>query len=343
MVEENLMSSFRDKSSDFDSLYRLGGNRFCTDDQPSSQRLEWLKEIIGKEYANVEISAPQQEQLFNEMIIYPWRQGMRLSPIKSNAIKIERLTNEPTEAIQDCYFAVVLTSGNYWLEQGGREVNLKPGEMTLYDATEPHLIVMPQTSSKVIISIPRTILDQRIHNVGKLTASKIPTKLGIGAVTSSLIQTTVNQLHTLDKSDFLDMSAPLLDMLMLSLNQLKSGSIHLSDQKNMTLMRVKQFIRNYCENSELNPETVSNSVGLSIRYINNLFNTENTSLMRFLTQQRLELTKRRLTSPIFEHKTLTEIALQSGFNNMAHFSRVFKQNYGMSPRQYRNSLKVSNN
>jgi AraC-like DNA-binding protein len=80
---------------------------------------------------------------------------------------------------------------------------------------------------------------------------------------------------------------------------------------------------------------ISNGVGLSVRYINNLFNTEDTSLMRYLTQQRLELAKRRLSNHLLRHKTITELAMQSGFNNMAHFSRLFKQNYGVSPRQYR--------
>tara|TARA_R110001583_G_scaffold41891_1_gene133118 strand:- start:12353 stop:13390 length:1038 start_codon:yes stop_codon:yes gene_type:complete len=335
MIEADLINSSRNNTHDMASLNRLGGQRFSTDDQIPSHRQEWLKEIIGKEYANVDISPLKDVQLFNEMAIYPWRHGMRLSPINSNALKLKRLTKEPTKAIQDCYFAVVLTSGKYSLEQGGREVSLQPGDMALYDATEPHSIVMPQRSSKVLISIPRALLNQRIYNVGKLTAKKISAKSGIGAVTSSFIQTAVNQLNVLEQAQFLEMSDPILDMLTLSLNQLNTSSIHLSDHQSLTLMRVKQFINQHGENGDLNPELISNGVGLSIRYINNLFNTEDTSLMRFLTQQRLELAKRRLSNHLLSHKTITELAMQSGFNNMAHFSRVFKQNYGVSPRQYR--------
>ena len=341
MVESDLMNSSHNKTHDMASLARLGGQRFCTDDQLPSDRQEWLKEIIGKEYANVDISPQKNVQLFNEMTIYPWRHGVRLSPIKSNAIKLKRLTKEPTEAIQDCYLAVVLTSGKYTLEQGGRQVSLQPGDITLYDATEPHSIVMPQTSSKILISIPRKMFNQRIYNVGKLTAKKITAKSGIGAVASSFIQTTVNQLNQLEQSQFLEMSDPILDILTLSLNQLNTGSTHLSDHKRLTLMRVKQYINQHGEDGDLSTEMISNGVGLSLRYINNLFNSEDTSLMRFLTQQRLELAKRRLSNHLLGHKTITELAMQSGFNNMAHFSRLFKQNYGMSPRQYRACSLVS--
>jgi AraC family transcriptional activator of tynA and feaB len=332
-MAESILVNTSNKTHDMLNLARLGGQRFCTDDQSPSHRQEWLKEIIGKEYANVDISPLEDVKLFNEMAIYPWRYGMRLSPIKSNAIKLKRLTNEPTEATQDYYFAVVLTSGKYSLEQRGREVS--HCSLAIYDETEPHSIVMPQSSSKILISIPRNILNQRIYNVGKLTAQKVPSKSGIGAVATSFIQSVVNQLDELEKSQFLEMTDPILDMLTLSLSQLNTSPIDLSDHKSLTLMRVKQFINKHGEDCDFNPIAISNGVGLSVRYINNLFNTEDTSLIRFLTQQRLELAKRRLSNNLLSHKTITELAMQSGFNNMAHFSRIFKQNYGMSPRKYR--------
>lgn len=43
------------------SLGRLDGQRFCTDDQAARQRLEWLKEVIGREYANVDITPPRAD------------------------------------------------------------------------------------------------------------------------------------------------------------------------------------------------------------------------------------------------------------------------------------------
>ena len=317
------------------SLFRLGGHRFCTDEQPDTERLEWLKDIIGKQYANVDITPPQDSILFNDMFIYPWRHGLRLSPIQSNALSLERLPSEPSEISQDCFFAVILTSGQYKLEQAGREVFLKPGEMTIYDATQPHKISILKSFSKILISIPRDVLKQRISDVGSLTALKIPSSSGIGAVTSSTIQTTVRQIENLNEAEFLDMTDPILDMFTLSLNQLNSGQVNLSKHRKLILIRVKQFVTRHAHDNELNPEAISKGVGLSIRYINNLFQEEQTSLMRYLTQQRLKLSERRLVSSLFHHQTITEIAMLSGFNNMSHFSRIFKENYGMSPRQYR--------
>lgn len=317
----------------------LRAQHFCTDDQLVPHRLDWLKEVIGREYANVNVSPYNDEPIFNQMAIYPWQNDVRLSPINTHSLQIERLPSEPTDNSQDCYFFVLLTSGKYKLEQAGREVFLETGDMALYDATQWHKIIMPQAASKILISIPRHYFNQRVSNVSNLTAQKISAQSGVGAVASAYIQSLVNQLDSLERPAFLEMAAPVLDMLTLSLNQLRPSSVNLSSSKSSTLFHVKRYIRDHCQNSELSPEDISEAVGLSIRYINNLFNTEDTSLMRYVTSQRLDLVHRMLGSQTYSHCSITELAMQSGFNNMAHFSRSFKTKYMMSPRQFRDEIK----
>src|SRR5208282_100050 len=143
--------------------------KLSTDDLPANQRRAWLREVIGREYANVEITPPADGRLFNEMTIYPWNE-LRLSSIRSNAITIERSPNEPARNSRDAYFAVILLSGSYMLEQNGRTVNLRPGDMTIYDATRPHLIICPASFAKLIVSIPRPMLRERAPGVAHCTA-----------------------------------------------------------------------------------------------------------------------------------------------------------------------------
>ncbi len=54
---------------------------------------------------------------------------------------------------------------------------------------------------------------------------------------------------------------------------------------------------------------------------------------KWLTHKRLEHAKLLLTTST---KNISEIAYDSGFKNLSHFSRIFKENYGSSPLQYRN-------
>lgn len=155
--------------------------KYSTEDRPVQERQDWLHEVIGRKYANIEIMPPPDDALFNEMIIYPW-DNLRLSAIRSNEITLERLPREPDLISQDVYFAVVHLSGDYRLQQNGREVFLRPGDMTVCDATLPHRIDCPQKFSKLIVSIPRPLLRDRIAGIVHCTALRIPGNTGIGSV-----------------------------------------------------------------------------------------------------------------------------------------------------------------
>ncbi|WP_438969788.1 helix-turn-helix domain-containing protein [Methylophaga sp.] len=315
------------------SLSRLNGCRFNTDTQPERFRQEWLREVIGREYANVEVKPSMQARLFNDMQIYPMLNGLRFSPIRSNPIQLERLPSEPTSVFQDCYFAVLLLSGSYKIEQGGRETFLQPGDMTIYDATEPHKIITPEPFSKLIISVPRSQLECQLRNLDQLTATKIFSKNQTENVQA--LQRLCESMHYMDRATFESFTLPIIDIIKESL--IESGGLKsdISSLKALSLFRVKQYIQTHLENDCLSAEDIAQGVRLSTRYINELFEHQNTSLMRFLTEKRLELSHHYLTNSLFSEMTITDIAYQCGFKNFSHFSRIFKQRYSYSPREYR--------
>jgi AraC-like DNA-binding protein len=47
--------------------------------------------------------------------------------------------------------------------------------------------------------------------------------------------------------------------------------------------------------------------------------------------------QRDLASPILAHRHVSEIAFAWGFNDVSHFGRVFRERYGLSPRDFRTS------
>ena len=71
-----------------------------------------------------------------------------------------------------------------------------------------------------------------------------------------------------------------------------------------------------------------------MRYLHLLFSRFGTTVSRWILERRLERCRRELvvTGP---HKNITEVAFKWGFNDAAHFSRVFKKRYGVPPREYR--------
>ena len=106
--------------------------------------------------------------------------------------------------------------------------------------------------------------------------------------------------------------------------------------RSFSLSRVKGFVERQLDNSDLNTETVARGTGLSVRYINELFHAEDTSLMRYVWQRRLTRCHHDLANSRYSGRSVSETALRWGFNDFSHFSRAFKNKYGLPPSAVKN-------
>ena len=305
-----------------------------TADVQPAHRCEWLREVIGREYANVDITPPDDGSLFNEMTITPWR-DLQLSSIRSHAISLTRRRQEPQRVGQDAYFAVILLSGQYRLQQDGRETFLQPGDMTLYDATRWHRIDCPRAFAKLIVAIPRRVLRERVAGLDSLIARRIPGRSGLGAVASNFIRMSARQVPRLGQRESAALSAHALDLLALSVAGLGPRRSELSRSSERSLIAVKTLVEESLGDASLSSAVIAARVGLSSRYINRLFEVDGSSLMRHVLRRRLERCRADLVDPLRDRDSVFEIAWRWGFNDPAHFSRAFKTAFGTSPRVFR--------
>lgn len=303
-------------------------------------RREWLQDIISREYTKVEVIPHANINIFNEMSLYTLDK-LGLSVVRSNALTIQRKKHEPYHVSQDNYLGVILLSGEYRLEQDGREVCLNPGDMTIYDATRPHQISCSRNFSKILITIPRTMMRARLSGVEHCMALRIPGNLGIGAITANFIQSIVRETENMSDWGISALAEQSLDLFTLSLASLNSQSYTLSRSRSAALLSVKDFVERHLTDPMLDTAMVVTGTGFSARYINDLLNDNNTSLMRYILQRRLERCSKDLSHLLHTNHNISEIALNWGFNDLSHFSRTFKQKYGCTPNQYRHDYSIS--
>jgi AraC-like DNA-binding protein len=104
--------------------------------------------------------------------------------------------------------------------------------------------------------------------------------------------------------------------------------------REVALSRAKNYVAQHLEDHDLNAARIATSVGISLSHLGRLFKARSTTVMRYIWSCRLEraadLVKRRGQSNV----SIGEIAHSCGFSSHAHFSRTFKERFGLSPSDY---------
>lgn len=105
--------------------------------------------------------------------------------------------------------------------------------------------------------------------------------------------------------------------------------------KSRLRLRVKDFINQNLDDPALTPQKIAEACGISLSYLHKIFTITDTSVCRWILQQRLNVSKQRLSDPAYLGIPISRIAYDIGFNNQAHFSSKFKQQFGISPKEVR--------
>lgn len=109
-----------------------------------------------------------------------------------------------------------------------------------------------------------------------------------------------------------------------------------SSSNRSTLLEALHYIEQfYVEDPSL--KQTATAIHVSEAYLSRLFSHElGTSYSSFLTELKLNHAMRLLSNTSLP---ITEVAVQSGFQNNNYFSDIFKKKIGMPPSKYRKSMK----
>ena len=101
------------------------------------------------------------------------------------------------------------------------------------------------------------------------------------------------------------------------------------------LQDVLKFIEVHLSDPKLSSTSVATGCGISTRYLSFLLNHHGTPFSTLVWDKRLKVAAQWLLSSKSTEASISEIAYRVGFKCPAHFSRMFKRHYQVSPRQYR--------
>jgi len=265
-------------------------------------------------------------------------EGLSVARIEASAHRVERQPSAIARASEESLIFNFVLSGVAMAQQDGRSVVLRAGDGAVCDAQRPYSLRFDDTFKIITIKLARSAIAHRAGSIHRITATSFGESSQMCPILFGYLVSFSKQASLLPPAasekvvrNFTELLAAALDEVILA------SPLPLSEYRATALMRVRDFVERHLDVCELDTAMVSTALNLSPRYINKLFEAENTSLTRYIWRRRLERAAADLQDPARAGLGISAIAMAHGFNDLSHFSRAFRQRFELSPRAYRAS------
>lgn len=220
------------------------------------------------------------------------------------------------------------------VEQKGRETWVTPGQWSIYDTTDSYAVANPERVEHLIVMLPKAMVAERGLQLDPLMARRLG---GSGGVSTLALQTMRNafaELPSMPEAAARGVGDAITQLVHLSLLDL-AGQATAQTQREALRERIKQHVAQHLADPELTVDQIARALNCSRRQLYNAFAEEPDGVAGYILARRLEACRRVLADRAQAHRSLTDIALGNGFQNMAHFSRVFRNHLGLPPSDFR--------
>lgn len=223
-------------------------------------------------------------------------------------------------------------SGDSRIEQSGRRGELQRGSWTFYDTARPYDIEVGDDSRFAVMLLPQELCPNWSAPAAERTGQAFRSS-GASRVALASVMTALRDPEGYD--------ALVADTVVASVSALMLTALKTATEpeprsaRQSRLGQAQHFICSRIDNPELTPDDVATALQVSRRTLYAWFAQNGQSPFAFIQQTRLDRCRVALIDPAARERTITRIAFDNGFSDMAHFSRAFKTTYGASPRDYR--------
>ena len=240
-----------------------------------------------------------------------------------------------------CLKVVLQKRGKSYFEQNGRSVVLSPGQWSIYDTGRSYTVSNPQSIEQLILMIPREKVFTGGVDLSQRIVRHFPGNTGINRLTYQFIANAFEEMPEIGAEAACGISDAIAELIRLAL--LGQPADEGSDESALSLGsvqrdRIRGYIYSHLRDPELSIAEIATAIHCTKRYVHKVFQTEGTTVSDQIWRMRLARCREDLCNPAYANQSITDIAFSWGFNSSAHFSRAFKDEFGVCPRYLRKAL-----
>ena len=232
--------------------------------------------------------------------------------------------------VQQIYILVHMRAGEFVLRTSSKQTKLKKGDAVLLSGTEAFNFCCPENTSSLVLRFEQEWLKKWLPHADDCVGQAINGAHAWGSTLSSA-------LWNIDPDAIADSGDSSQEMLLQVAGLLSLASAPRSriTRNDAVYHRMVECLKHRFHDPHLTPTSLAIEIGISKRYLHQLFASSGTTFSRQLLQIRLERARALLQNPRNGKMSISQIAYHCGFNDPGYFARVFRKYQHVSPSEYR--------
>lgn len=301
---------------------------FDSDQLPARDRIPFTREVLGRACAKLEIE-PVGDARFRLVSKFRSLPGLRVVTIESSPVRVTRSTELIAGDDNDDFVVAIPLKGR--LSISPLHADVRVGASALVRNTTRGYFQLGPAARVLTVSVPSDVLDRHVQSADLLKCQPrngealhllmhyLPALRDIRS--DGVMRAAVGHVHDLLGLMFEGQSEAA---------EARSTGIRLA-----RLRALKADIRLNLLRSDLRIDTIAARNGISPRTVQLLFAESGETFTQFVASERLNRACRMLSDASCAHLSITEIAMEAGFDNLSYFNRLFRRAFGVTPRDVR--------
>lgn len=308
---------------------------FSTDTVAPAQRYSYWRDAVCSTFVPLDVQCDSRLPFHSELSVRSTA-GFDLIAVRGSAQQVRRSSRMIDADGSECLIVMAQHQGEgVALQQGGSPVRLYPGSLALLDSRRPYTLEFPGGFEQTVLKLPWAQLARHAGPALARRTPALPQQSRLGALAHHAIGALASEPNPVNA---LTLGGVVIELLVLALGE--AGDAATDPPARMQALRVawaRAHIASSLHDPALSPAGVARAQGVSLRLLQRLFARQGQQLAECIAEQRLQRCRAALQDPSRAGHSITEIALDWGFNDPGHFAKVFRRRFGCSPSQARRS------
>ena len=315
-------------------IKRLPFSHFTTDVVAPREQFDAWHESISVVFDVEPLADYRRESGFEASVRAYHLGGLLISRVEFEGQQFVRDRQRAAIDGLDHYLVQLYDTGGLIGAAGERVRSLRSGDVQILDLSQ-HNVTEAAASGTVAIVVQRDTLRQALPDVQDLHALVLRGDSAVGGLLGDYMNSLLARADTIDLADSGSVAQATTDIVAACFHSTAETRARARSVIERTVLdRLRSHIAANLESANLTARALCSQFGISRTQLYRLFEPLG-GVANYIQEQRLRRAHADLCSPAHDHRRIYEIAFTLGFSSESHFSRTFRQRYGLSPSDVR--------